>query len=127
VKSIETEKDVLRSRMKHLRRLQVLHIIATVFIFLVLTLAFPQGGSGGPIVAGLVVCFLLAIWIIARLIKLIGGYERTVAKLRLFEFFPAIYETYGADVPDDVMRRISLDAYTLNGATKSAKSNTLAF
>jgi hypothetical protein len=43
-------------------------------------------------------------------------YERTVAKLKLFEFFPAVYETYGADVPDDVMRRISLDAYTLNGA-----------
>jgi hypothetical protein len=116
VESIEREKDVLRSRMKHIRRLQIFHIIATVFIILVLIFAVPRGGNGGPIVAGLMVCLLLGIWILARLIKQLAEYERTVAKLKLFEFFPAVYETYGADVPDDVMRRISLDAYTLNGA-----------
>jgi hypothetical protein len=124
VKSIETEKDELRSRMIHLRRLQVLHIIATVFIILVFIFTSPHGGSGWPIVAGLVVCFLLVIWIIARLIKLMAEYARTVAKLGLFEFFPSIYETYGADVPDEITRRASLDAYTLNGAMKSAKTDS---
>jgi hypothetical protein len=115
VDKVERGKKELRSRMKHIRKLQLLYIVATAFIIFVLILIVHQG-SGALIVAGLMVCLPLAAWIIARLINLMAEYERTVAKLKLFEFFPAIYETYGADVPDEVMRRTSLDAYTLNGA-----------
>jgi cell division protein FtsW (lipid II flippase) len=114
VESIEREKNELRSRMKHIRNLQVLHIIAGVFMLLVLILISPQG-SRGPVVAALVVCFFLAVLIIVRLIKLIAEHERTVAKLKILEFFPSTYETYGVDVPDEIIGRMSLDAYKLNG------------
>ena len=115
MESIERAKNELRSQRKHLRKLLLLHLIATVFIVLVLIFAVPQGGSGGLIVAGLMIWFLLGIWIIVRLVTLIAEYERTDAKLKILEFFPALYETYGADVPDEIIGGMSLDAYKLNG------------
>jgi hypothetical protein len=115
VESIERARNELRSRMKHIRKLQVLHIIGAVFFILVLIFASPHGGRGGPVVAGLMVCLFLVIWIIARLVNLIAEYERTVTKLKMFEFFPATYESYGSDVPDEIEEPMSLDAYKLNG------------
>ncbi len=115
VDNTEMQKKELRSRIRYIRRLEFLHVIAAVFIIFVL-LFILSATNAVLAVAGLIICLFSGTWIIARLINLMAEYDKTVAKLKIVEFFPAMSKMSGADIPDEIIKRMSLDAYKVKAA-----------
>jgi hypothetical protein len=110
--SIETQKKELRSRTKHIRNLQIAHVIAMTFIVFIFVFILSTAKSGFT-AAGFLICLPLMIWVIARLISLKAEYVKTVARLKMDEFFPAISQSSEADISDKMIRRMRLDDYKL--------------
>ena len=112
--SIETKKRELRSRTKRIKKLQILHVIATAFILFVFVFMLSRANSVLT-AAGFLVCLPLLIWVIVRLIHLKAEYDKTLAKLKIVELFPSISQISEKDIPEEIIRRMLLDQYKLKG------------